>query len=649
MNTQPLIPATTNLPEITLKVVLLSILLSLVLAVSNAYLALKIGLLTSASIPAAVISMGILRFFKEANVLENNLVQTAASAGEAIAGGIVYTIPALVIIHYWTSFGYWQNFLIALIGGVLGVMFSIPLRKVLMTNDKLAFPEGRAIAEVLKISNHRLLGVKDIIYGAIFGSLLEFCQVGIKMVADSWQLWFQVKRILFGFGMGFSPVMIGAGYLIGFRLAASLLIGALIGWLGLVPLFSLLYPDLLPASGTPTQMVQALWGSKIRYVGIGAMLVAGLITLASLLKPLIASMALSLKALRVDRRIQHRLRTDFDMPMPYVMLISVVFMIALFFLYQHIFPVAALQLGPEWSYWFTYLALFYTVIIGFVFCAITAYFSGMVGVSTSPGSSIVIAGLLITALLIFVLLHQQGHVQLTPTQIKASEAIAIICTAIITGMAAIANDNMQDLKVGYLLGSTPWKQQVMLLLGVVCAASIIGPIIQKLYSVYGIAGVMPRPGMDATLSLPAPPAAVMAVLSEAVFQQHIPWNMLFIGGAITLAVSLINPYLSQCTSVLGIAMGIYLPLTTSIPLFIGGLIALTIKRRRPAANTQRDTMLACGLIAGPALLDVLLAIPFSLLGSPDALNIAPSFWAPIAILLSLFFTLCLYRWFRYLV
>src|SRR3990167_5242945 len=213
--------------EITFRVIVLSILLCMLLAISNTYLALKIGFLTSASIPAAVISMGILRLFKNSHIFENNLVQTAASAGEAIAGGIVYTIPALIIIHYWTGFSYWENFFIALIGGTLGVMFSIPLRRVMMNDKKLRFPEGVAIAEVLKISNVEKLGVKDIIYGGLIGSVIEFLQTGFKLLADSAQYWVSASRTLFGFGVGFSPVMIGAGYLIGPALCCSIFLGAM--------------------------------------------------------------------------------------------------------------------------------------------------------------------------------------------------------------------------------------------------------------------------------------------------------------------------------------------------------------------------------------------------------------------------------------
>lgn len=643
------IPAEKKLPEITIKVIVISIVLSMVLAISNAYLALKVGFLLSASIPAAIISMGILRFFKNSNVLENNLVQTAASAGEAVAGGIVYTIPAMVIVHEWTSFSYWQNFFIALTGGVLGVMFSIPLRRILMTSQELKFPEGRAIAEVLKLSSHSALGVRQVIYGGIVGALLEFFQTGIKIFSDTFQYWIKIKKTVIGFGIGFSPAMIGAGYLIGFELTASIFLGAVISWFLLVPLFGYLYPELMTGVSSANDMAHAVWSSKIRYVGIGAMLVAGLMTLGGLLQPIMSSIRLSLHAFRYMGNKQDFIRTDRDIPLIYVAVVSLIFIAGLFFLYQYLFPVEQLKLSPAWTHSLVFAVLCYTVVMGFIFCAVTAYFSGMVGVSASPGSSVIIAGLLIIAAGQFFLLYLHGYSIFTPEQIKACQAITIICTAVITGMAAISNDNMQDLKVGYLLGATPWKQQVMLLLGVVCASLIITPVMQMLYGLYGIAGVMPHSGMDVSKSLPAPPAAVMATLSQAVFQQQIPWNMLGLGAVIPILLSVFNRFLSpwkMVLSILGIAIGVYLPLVTSTSLFLGGLIAKIFKNQQNISH--QDTMLACGLIAGTALLDVVIAVPLSFMPDPNVINLSGLLSEVSRVGLSIIFMVALCLWFRQL-
>jgi len=649
-NNESYIAPDVNLPEITFRVVILAIVLSLILAVSNSYLALKIGILTSASIPAAIVSMGILRFFKSSNILENNLVQTAASAGEAVAGGIVYTIPALIIIHYWTSFSYWQNFFIALIGGILGVMFSIPLRRILMRNKKLSFPEGRAIAELLKISDHQKMGVKDIYLGGLFGAVLEFLQTGVKLLASSWEVWIKPKSLVMGFGLGFSPALIGAGYLIGTELSMSIFIGAVISWFVLIPVFSHLYPELVIANTQAATLAHDIWGNKIRYVGIGAMLTAGLLTLGHLLKPLLQSLKATQSIVSNIHFNEVRLRTEKDIPFLFGSIITLISIFALYLLYQDLFSLNELNLSSSWANTVLHSVFLYTIIVGFILAAIAAYLSGMVGVSASPGSSIIIAGLLMVAFILFMILRLNGFTELTADQIKACEAIVIVCTAVIAGMAAISNDNIQDLKVGHILGSTPWKQQIMLMLGVVCASSIIAPVMQLLFNVYGIAGVMPRPGMDPSLSLPAPPAAVMATLSEAVFHHAIPWNMIMLGGSIALIFLLLNRVLNKTRiklSVLGVAIGIYLPLSSSMSLFIGGLIAWLVYNKK--RNVYQGMVLACGLIAGSAIMDVLLAIPFSLLHNPNAMNLAPEFWQPISIIFSLMAMFVLYRWFKRLV
>lgn len=653
--TPPFIPAERSLPEITVRVVLLAIALATILALANCYLALKIGMLTSASIPAAVISMGILRFFKDANILENNLVQTAASAGEAVAGGIVYTIPALIIVGYWTHFDYWDNLCIALLGGLLGVMFSIPLRRLLVKEPSLRFPEGRAIAEVLKISSAKASGFSQLVLGGLVGAVIELGQTGFKVLANSWQVWFVGHRAIFGFGAGFSPAMIGAGYIIGFRMCASIMLGAVLGWLLSVPVVSQFYPQYLHGDGS--HAVQLLWGDTIRYLGIGAMLSAGVFTFFSLMKPFYQSIKTSIRAMRLLKEEGAPvLRTEKDIAIKWIVAIIIATAIALFFLFSKVFPIATLGLTGS-GHAIIWGSLAYVLVFGFIFCAITAYFSGMVGVTASPGSAIIIGGMLIAglSLLSFMQWHHAGA--FSQQQLLAAEAITIILGAIITGAAAISNDNIQDLKVGHLLGATPWKQEVMLILGVVVSAAVIPPIMQLLFNVYGIAGVMPHAGMDVSQSLPAPPAAVMAALTKAMFHQSLPWNMMLSGIALVMIISLANQVLKQynlALSILGVAIGIYLPLASSTPLFIGAVFSLFSNRLVNQLDESdevkklcghRGILIACGLVAGAALMDVVLAVPFSLLHSPDSLRLVSVSWSAMAIVLSLVVTLLLGRWF----
>lgn len=646
---QPVVPANVKLPEITIRGVILAILLALILAASNTYLALKVGILTSASIPAAILSMGILKFFKGSNILENNLVQTAASAGEAIAGGIVYTIPGLIIIHYWTHFDYFQNLAIALIGGILGVLFSVPLRRVLVTDPYLKFPEGQAIAEVLKLSGNKSVSIKDMICGSVIGAIIELAQNGFKVVASGIQAWFAIGPTAIGFGTGFSATLIGAGYLIGANFCFSLLAGAITGWLIISPV---LIAHLHALSGTTdtTQAVLDMWGSHIRYIGIGSMLTAGVWTLLTLLRPFLASMRTTARAFLSPNPLSV-IRTDHDLPLGYVLIGTFFLSICLYLLFTRLFPLNELNLA---TLHISILlgSVIYVIILGFISAAICGYFSGLVGVSATPGSSIIIGGLLFATLALRTLLSFHGTT-LDHAQVLNSAAIVIIITALITGIAAIANDNIQDLKVGYIVGSTPWKQQVMLLIGVVAASAIIPPLMELLFNVYGIGGVFPRPGMDPSQMLAAPPATMLATATQAVFDRELPWNMLIIGILITVFFILINPLLKKrkfSFSAIGVAMGIYLPLSSSMALFIGGLIAFIIQRNTsPHKNPQRGILLACGLVAGAALMDVLLAIPFAISGDPNVLAIMPSEAHPIAILLGILITVLLGMWFNRIV
>ncbi|WP_115710079.1 OPT family oligopeptide transporter [Legionella sainthelensi] len=651
----PFIAADKKVSELTVRVILLAIILTVLLAMSNAYLALKLGILTSASIPAAIISMGILRFFKNSTILENNAVQTAASAGEAVAGGIVYTIPALIIIGFWNHFDYLTNFFIAVCGGILGVLFSIPLRRILVHDQSLKFPEGRAIAEVLKSSVEKS-GIKDILIGGALGGFIELLQTGFKIIANSWGYWFVVKRSLFGLGAGFSATMIGAGYLVGHDMAISIFLGAVISWLIALPIVSHIYPDFINHY-PPEQAATFLWNSEMRYMGIGAMLFAGVWTFLKLIKPLSKNIRASFNSFSSKGKMDQLPRIDKDIPLPYILIGIGAFAAILFLFFQLVLPLGQVGLDNQYSPTLIFLAVLYVLFIGFIFSVITAYFSGMVGVTASPGSSVVISGMLFAAWLLLVAIDQMLPLPLSTEQIQAAEAITIMIGSVVTGIAAIANDNTQDLKVGQLVGATPWKQQLMLLLGVVISSLVIPPVMQLLFEVYGIAGVMPHPNMDINQSLPAPTAALMAAITEAVFRNSLPWAMMLIGSCIILIIIFLNHFFKLRRylnlSILGVAIGMYLPLSSSFPLFIGGMIALLVNKHLKKNNLladevvlrkQKGTLIACGLVAGSAIMDVLLAIPFSVLHSPDALQLVGSDWKDTGVYLGVLSTLLLAWW-----
>lgn len=645
--------------ELTLIGIGVAVVLTLVLAMANAYLALKVGILTSASIPAAVLSMSILKLFRRNYILENNLIQTAASAGEAIAGGIVYTIPALIIIRYWDHFGYLENVMIALVGGVLGVLFSVPIRKLLVHEKTLPFPEGRAVAEVLKASQAG--SIVELVKGGIAGALLELCQLGFKVIANSYQIWFAFRRMIFGFGVGFSATLIGAGYLIGFEITLSIFIGAIIGWVLAIPVSSLWHPGLV-INHLPKDAVMTIWNAKIRYIGIGAMLASGVLTFTMMLKPLVRSIRASYQEFRERHKTSSKIdRQEQDIPMPVILLLTSLFSAIMFVLFIHLFPLNELgfplNIGPT----FVFASVLYVLLVGFVFSVITGYFSGLIGVSASPGSSVIIAGMLLCAFILFHFLsYYTPH--LTAHQIHQAEAVTIIIGSVITGIAAIANDNIQDLKVGQLVGATPWRQQVMLFLGVAISSLVIPPVMQLLFDVYGIAGVLPHPHMDPSQSLPAPPAAMMAAITQAVFHHGLPWAMLGLGMLITLILLPITYLLERRfqlkLSSLGVAIGIYLPMASSIPLFIGGLVAFATRRALNASKgkqqerevrAHRGLLLACGLVAGAALMDVLLAIPFSIARNPDVIKMSELIFNGSGIVFAVISTAGLCYWFYHTV
>ncbi len=657
MTERPIITPGKNCRELTLRSIVIAVFLTVILAMSNSYLALKLGILTSASIPAAIISIGILRFFKNGTILENNAVQTAASAGEAVAGGIVYTIPALIIIGYWNHFDYWTNFFIAAMGGVLGVLFSIPLRRILVNDSALKFPEGRAIAEVLKSSSEHV-SLREIFIGGAIGASLELVQMGFKIIANSVNYWFVIKRSLFGVGLGFSATMIGAGYLIGGEMAFSIFLGAVIAWLIALPITSNFYPEFLLNYPTVHEAANALWDKEMRYLGIGAMLFAGSWTFITLLPPLLKSIKTSVVFFRINRKNNAVIpRVDRDIPLLAIGVAIMLSAVLLFFGFQQLFPLSSIGVEHGIQPLIIGSMVLYVLGIGFLFSVITGYLSGMVGVTASPGSSVVIAGMLFAAWILLTVLHSIVPLPLSSAQIKAAEAITIIIGSVVTGIAAIANDNSQDLKVGQLVGATPWRQQLMLLLGVMVSALVIPPVMQLLFEVYGIANVMPHAGMDVSQALPAPTAALMAAITDAVFQHTLPWAMMAMGAGVIVVVLATTKLLKLNrlfkVSILGVAIGMYLPLASSFPLFLGGLLAVIVQYRLQRKNysveksdrrRQVGVLISCGLVAGAALMEVVLAIPFSIMHSPNALSLVGESWSNYAVALAIITTVALMVW-----
>jgi putative OPT family oligopeptide transporter len=659
----PLISATQSLPEITFRVIVLGTFLTIILAAANAYLGLKVGQTVSASIPAAIISMSILRFFRNSNVLENNMVQTMASVGEALIAGVAYILPALIILHAWQNFYYWQTVIISLLGGTLGVLFTIPLRRALLIDKTLRYPEGVAISNVLKASAATdASDMKSLMYGGIVGSLISLFQTGFQVLTDTFNFWIKTSATVFGFSLGLSPALIAAGYIVGINVAISFLVGITLGWLIGIPVIAAVIgmPDL--ANGN--DVVMALYHSHLRFAGVGTMLVGSLWCLLTLIKPISQSIRASFTSLRLAKLSGDRsvIRTERDIPINYVMWACILMLVPIFILLiNYIIPDTS-TISHQFRVLVCAFSAFYILIGGFIFCSISAYFAGLIGSSNTPVSGLLVCALLILCLSILAFFNLLNGIQ-------GNELFGVIlavgsCVIISVGVS-ISNDTMQDLKVGQILGSTPWKQQVMLVLGVAVSSFVVPPILDLLYNAYGIGGVFPRTGMDPAQMLSAPQAGLMATVAQGAYTHNLQWTMIAIGAVIAVFCIIIDEFLRTKGTrlpVLAVGLAIYLPMSTTVPVVIGGFLSYFIQRnilrryntlngntaetndKKIFAHRHRGLLLACGIVAGASIMGVIIAIPFAIKQSSDALRIMPLQYMPMAGILSILVTIILCVW-----
>lgn len=608
----PFIKAEERLNELTIRAVLLGMLLSVVLSAANAYFGLFAGMTVSASIPAAVISMAVLRLFRNSNILENNLVQTAASAGESVAAGVIFTIPALVIMGYWDSFDYVETTLIALAGGVLGVMFTIPLRKALIVREKLKFPEGVATAEVLKTGEKAGKSIRYLVMGGLIGGLMKLGEAAMGLwasVAEGATL--LSKKLYLYAGLNLSPALVAVGYIVGLNIATLVFLGGAISWYVAIPAHIAMFgpPDLDSA----VDIGYAVWNSQIRYLGVGAMLVGGIWALISIRSALGSAFTSGLAAFRAGKDAPEPLRTEKDTPMNWVLIGILVMLVPIFLIYLS----QTQQMG------ISVLMAVLMVLAGFLFSAVAGYMAGLVGSSNNPISGVTIATILVSALLLAALLGTSEPAR--------GAAAAILIGAVVCCAAAIAGDNMQDLKAGHLLGATPWKQQVMQMVGVAAGAAVMAPVLGYLLEAYGIGAATP----EQPDSLAAPQATLMQSVAEGIFGGNLPWNMVGIGAGIGIAIILADQYLEKIGSdfrmpVLAVAVGLYLPLELDTAIFLGGIMAWLTQRYfkgqgpqgNPAAFEQArevgsryGLLLASGLITGEAIMGILIAIGIVAVGA----------------------------------
>ena len=644
--------------ELTIRGIIIGVIITLVFTAANVYFGLKAGLTFSTSIPAAVISMAMLRGFRDATVQENNIVQTVASAAGTLSS-IIFVLPGLIMIGWWTEFPFWISFAICALGGILGVMYSIPLRRALVTSSDLPYPEGVACAEVLKVGSgdkehaadieHGRAGLLAVLWGSIVSAVFALV-VQTQIFASDVAHTFRIGRrgAVSGYDFFLSFALLGIGHLVGLSVGIAMLIGAAIGWGWGVPHYSALAHDVTTAA---SGVAFSTWSHKVRFIGAGAIGVSAIWTLVKLVKPVAQGLAGAMAASRARKagKADTLPITERDIPIGIVGVITLACMLPIGWLLGYFGNASGLGANV------TTLVIggvAYVVLMSFFVSAVCGYMAGLIGSSNSPLSGIGILVVIGAALLL--VLGVKPYV--SPDAGKALMAFALFTTAVIFNVAAIANNNLQDLKTGQLVDATPWKQQVALIIGVIAGAIVIPPVLNLVNHAYGFVGV---PGAELRANpLPAPQAGLISSLAQGVIAANIDWSLIRIGGFIGVCIILLDEILARTTRhiripPLAVGLGIYLPTQSTLMIVVGSIVGWFYDKqadrsRRPEARKQLGVLLASGLIVGEGIIGVLTSaiIVFSGKDAPLAL-VGPGFAAAAKTIGGLGFVViaaALYRW-----
>ena len=616
---KPYIPADRVMPELTVTSIVMGMLLAVIFGAANAYLGLRVGMTVSASIPAAVISMGVIRVIMKRNsILESNMVQTIGSAGESLAAGAIFTMPALFL---WAEEGLCdmpslvEITLIALCGGVLGVLFMVPLRNALIVkeHETLLYPEGTACADVLLAGEEGGANASTVFSGMGLAAAFKFVVDGLKVLPSD--VAFAFKSFKGEVGMEVYPALLGVGYIVGPQIASYMVVGSLIGWMVIIPLICLFGPDtwLYPADvgKTIADLYAAggaakIWSTYVKYIGAGAIATGGIISLIKSLPLIITTFRDSIKSMKGGKNT-NTARTAQDLPMQMI-LFGIVAMILI------IWVVPAIPV--------TLLGAAIIVVFGFFFATVSSRMVGLVGSSNNPVSGMAIATLLIATMSI----KASGN-----TGIDGMTA-AIAIGSVICIVAAIAGDTSQDLKTGYLLGATPKKQQIGELLGVVVSGLAIGGVLYLLNAAWGYGGA----------EVPAPQATLMKMIVEGIMGGNLPWNLVFIGVFLAIALEILR------VPVMPFAIGLYLPIYLNASIMIGGVVRMFMDRRKnvdeetKTKQTTDGTLYCAGMIAGEGLVGILLAI-FAVFGINVSIGESVNFGNIGGVVLMVIMILCLLK------
>ncbi len=618
---------TKRVTEMTIRGLILGILITLVFTAANVYLGLKVGLTFATSIPAAVISMAVLSAFKDASILENNIVQTVASAAGTLSA-IIFVLPGLVIVGWWTGFPFWTSFWVCASGGVLGVLFTIPLRRAMVTTSDLPYPEGVAAAEVLEVGTQAREGSAEsregllaVVYGSIASAgmaIFAATRVAAGEVAGFFRLGFGVS----GYDMSFSLALLGVGYLVGLSVGVAMLVGLLISWAGAVPILTALSPA--PAL-SPSQHAISVWTLQVRFIGAGTIGVAAIWTLTKLVGPVVRGVISTMSASRAAKDATDT--RDVDLSPAWIGLLAVVCLVVIAYLLKLFLGTTPL-VNETWQLVVAMVPFIF--IGGFIVAAITGYMAGLIGASNSPISGVGILAIIICATLLIAV------AQPAAVEKSALVAYALFATAIVFAIATISNNNLQDLKTGQLVGATPRAQQWALIIGVIAGAAVIPPVLNLLNQAYGFAGA-PRLATAVAQPLPAPQASLISALAQGVIEQRLDWGMIGLGAGLGVILVMLDEFLGLRKWLrlppLAIGLGIYLPMSATLPVvigaFIGHLYDLWAARAKSPEHAKRLAVLvSSGMIVGESLFGVVLAGLIVALSTDAPLGLVPANFAP---------------------
>lgn len=593
--------------ELTIRGLILGALITTIFTAANVYLGLKVGLTFASSIPAAVISMAILSLVKDSSILENNIVQTVASAAGTLSA-IIFVLPGLVIIGWWTGFPFWQSFLICLSGGVLGVLFTIPLRRALVTTSDLPYPEGVAAAEVLKVGSGTRGETKDetgearegliaVILGSVASAglaILTATRIAAASVTDFFRVGTAAST---GYDVAFSLALVGAGHLVGLSVGMAMLTGLIIAWAIAVPYLT----SIQPAAGDVAAHTLAIWRTQVRFIGAGAIAVAAIYTLARLAKPVVGGLITTLAASRATGERDDR---DRDLSPTWILILTVACLVVAGWL---AFNFARSTILAQSALSLTLIAVPFVLLGGFLIAGICGYMAGLIGASNSPISGVGILSIVMCAFLLTLAVSPTAATQ------QALVAFALFTTAIVFACATISNDNLQDLKTGQLVGASPMRQQIALIVGVAAGASVIPFVLNLLATAYGFAGAA-NVGVVAPNPLPAPQATLISALAQGVIGGNLEWKMIGIGALVGVGLILLDTLLGALNKIrippLAVGIGIYLPMSATFAVVVGSVLSYWYNgRARKAQNPERverlGTLVASGLIVGESLWGVL--------------------------------------------